>query len=104
MPTTPPRVAPHGDTLGVPMQDPSNKDAYLAMKYAIEDQVSKRTAESAQDQARLASSALNLSAILALADTEPERNPRNEGGEVLASLYRRLGRLEGRTSYLEQNS
>lgn len=56
-----------------------------------------------RDQAT-ASTALNVSAILAMADTEPERNPRNEGGEVLSNLYRRLGRVEGRTSYLEQNS
>jgi hypothetical protein len=95
---------PSGSDFNLTNPGTGNKDAYLAYKYAIEDQVSKRTAESAQDQARLASSALNLSAILALADTEPERNPRNEGGEVLANLYRRLGRLENRTRYLEQNS
>ena len=98
MPTTPARHAPHGDTLGVPMQDPSNKDAYLAMKYAIEDQRTKAANEAAT------STALNIGALLAIADTEPEHSPRNEGGEVLANLYRRLGRLENRTGYLEQNS
>ena len=50
------------------------------------------------------STALNIGALLALADTEPERNPRNMGGEVLANLYREVGRLKGRVSYLEQNS
>ena len=50
------------------------------------------------------STQLNVNALLSLADTEPERNPRNTGGEVLANLYREVARLKGRVSYLEQNS
>ena len=53
---------------------------------------------------RLASTALNVGALMSLADVEPERNPRNVGGEVLANLYREVGRLKNRVSYLEQNS
>lgn len=53
---------------------------------------------------KMGSTALNIGALLALADVEPERNPRNEAGEVLANLYREVGRLKNRVSYLEQNS
>lgn len=63
------------------------------------------TAQNPPDSAgQVASTALNVGALLALADTEPEHNPRNTGGEVLANLYREVARLKGRVSYLEQNS
>lgn len=63
------------------------------------------TAQNPPDSAgQVASTALNVGALLAIADTEPEHNPRNTGGEVLANLYREVARLKGRVSYLEQNS
>ena len=63
------------------------------------------TAQNPPDSAgQIASTALNVGALLAIADTEPEHNPRNTGGEVLANLYREVARLKGRVSYLEQNS
>ena len=62
------------------------------------------TAQNPPDSSAARSTALNVGALLAIADTEPEHNPRNTGGEVLANLYREVARLKGRVSYLEQNS
>ena len=47
-------------------------------------------------------SALNVAALLSMADTAPEANPRNTGGEVLSNIYRELRRLRGDVSYLKQ--
>lgn len=48
--------------------------------------------------------ALNLGAVLALADDAPERNPRSDAQEVQALMYRDLQRLARRVNRLEQLS
>ena len=49
------------------------------------------------------SASINLATALAIADTEPERNPRLANTETIAWLYREVARLNGRVNYLEQN-
>lgn len=45
---------------------------------------------------------LNVAELLSLGDTEPERNPRAPGTELIAQLYRRLADADRRLTYLEQ--
>lgn len=58
-------------------------------------------APSAGDDGR---AGFNMAAMLALADTTPESNPHNSGGEILALAFRELAKLKSRVGYLEQNS
>ena len=59
------------------------------------------TAQNPPDSAgQVASTALNVGALLAIADTEPEHNPgATRAAKSFANLYREAARLKGRVSF-----